>query len=403
MPRPPKGPRLYLRRGRSDSRTGRALPDTYFIRDGQVQVGTGCGPDRLSEAEGCLARYLAEKWRPTSGGRAGQPSDPGDVLVAEVLAYYAKERAPELARPSDAGFRITTLLAGWGDCSLADVRPSSCKAYVAARTSQRLRRAKYGEAARPCVDPQTARRELEDLSAAIAFWDKEYPLTARPSLWYPPKPESPRDALTRADAAKLLKAALGWRWEAAEGRWRRLSPSACANRNHVRRFILTGLYTGTRPGVIPKILWQMSATQAWADLEEGMIYRRGKLEREHRTKRRPVVRLPNRLLAHMRRWKAMDAKAAVVSKKPLGTVVHHGGRAISGRLRRAFDSCVSDAGLDAEISPHWMRHTCATWLMQARVDLWEAAAFTGMTVATLEKCYGHHRPDHQAAARKALG
>jgi len=54
-------------------------------------------------------------------------------------------------------------------------------------------------------------------------------------------------------------------------------------------------------------------------------------------------------------------------------------------------------------SPHWMRHTCATWLMEAGVDMWDAAAFTGMTVKVLEDHYAHHRPDYQSAARGAFG
>ncbi|HEY1073762.1 MAG TPA: hypothetical protein VGE49_12635 [Brevundimonas sp.] len=41
--------------------------------------------------------------------------------------------------------------------------------------------------------------------------------------------------------------------------------------------------------------------------------------------------------------------------------------------------------------------------MERGVDVWEAAGYVGMTAATLEKHYGHHRPDHQSAARKALG
>ena len=117
------------------------------------------------------------------------------------------------------------------------------------------------------------------------------------------------------------------------------------------------------------------------------------------TKRRPVVKLPPRLLAHMRRWREMDrrAKAAPVS------VLHHGGEPIAGKIRTGFEGCVRDAGLPAEITPHWMRHTAATWLMEGGVDMWDAAAYLGMSVTTLEKHYGHHRPDHQAAASRAIG
>jgi len=40
--------------------------------------------------------------------------------------------------------------------------------------------------------------------------------------------------------------------------------------------------------------------------------------------------------------------------------------------------------------------------MQNGADLWDAAGFLGMTVATLERVYGHHHPDHQASVRDAF-
>ncbi len=412
MPRHAKGPRLYLRQGRIDARTKRRLPDIYFIRDGANQRSTGCGPDRLADAERALARYIAEKWQParTAAAAGGdeadrRPRDPADVLIAEVLALYAKERAPELGAPKDTAARVGILLEWWGDKLLSDVRRSVCKAYVAWRTDQVIR-AFSADAEQPRkVTDQAARRELEDLSAAIGYWDAEYPLTARPKVWMPEKRQGSRDALTRSQAAALLWAALGWR-KGVDGRWTRLRGSSGANRAHIRRFILVGLYTGTRPGVIPKLLWEESATQAWVDLDAGIIYRRGRREADKATKRRPLVKLPPRLLVHMRRWKALDDAAMEARAKALkptaNTFLHHGGQPILGRIRKGFAGAVADAGLPAEITPHWMRHTCATWLMQGGADVWEAAGYTGMTTKTLESHYGHHRPDHQAAARRAL-
>ena len=54
------------------------------------------------------------------------------------------------------------------------------------------------------------------------------------------------------------------------------------------------------------------------------------------------------------------------------------------------------------VSPHVLRHTCATWLMQAGVPMWEAAGFLSMTRETLERVYGHHHPDHLREAADAL-
>jgi integrase len=45
-----------------------------------------------------------------------------------------------------------------------------------------------------------------------------------------------------------------------------------------------------------------------------------------------------------------------------------------------------------------MRHSRATWMMQARVPVWEAAGALGMSLETLERTYGHHHPDFQKKA-----
>lgn len=395
MSRASKGPRLYLRRGRLNSRTGERLPDVYFIRDGAVERSTGCDPSRLPEAEAALAAYIAKKWTPT----ALQPpsrSDPAQVLVAEVLALYAAEVAPSKADPEFIKGNLKTLADWWGAKTISDVKRSACQAYAAFRQTQADRRYK-DPATAPRVSSETARRELEDLSAAIGHWHGEDNLTTRPSVWLPDKPESMRDALTRPQAAALLRASLGSR-KYAKAKWRRLKGSQRANRAHLRRFILIGLYTGTRPGVIPKVLWAESATHPWADLEAGVIYRRGRAVREQRTKRTPVVKIPPRLLAHMKRWKRLDETAAAPT-----TILHHGGRPLAGKIRTGFAGCVRDAGLSPAVTPHWMRHTAATWLMEAGVDVWKAAGYLGMNPNTLTEHYGHHRPDYQNDATRGAG
>lgn len=386
MPRQSKGPRLYLRRGRVDARTGERLPDRWFIRDGAAEKGTGCGPERLDEAERQLAAYIAEKWSRPVG-----ESDPAKVLIADALALYGAEKGAGLKSDSATLKGFTAHLLGWwGGRYLADVKRTTCQAYVAHRTSQPIRHGATGRT----VSTETARRELEMLSAAIGYWDAEHHLTRRPAVILPEKPESSRDALTRSQAALLLKAAMGWKLEA--GRWVRPSTCARSNRMHMRRFILIGLYTGSRSGVIKRLRWAESLHDPWVDLDAGIVYRRGKGERDSRTKRRPLVKIPRRLLAHMKRWHKLDKKAG------RSTVLHFGGEAVAS-VRTGFAGCVGNAGLPEDVTPHWLRHTAATSLMEAGVDPWEAAGYLGMTVTTLMKHYGHHRPDHQSAARKALG
>lgn len=412
MSRYAKGPRLYLRRGRRKT-NGVALPDRYFIRDGTFEVRTGCGPDRREGpggAEEQLAEYILSKnAQPIAecedDGRARR-SDPAQVFVAEVLAEYAAGPALKLAHPGKEASFIEALLLWWDDKTLADVRRSTCEAYVAKRITDPNKTYTKDPDNAPRVGDQTARRELECLQTAISKWHEEHHLKVVPQVVLPRKAETPRDALTRDMAARLLKAAMGYRFTEGHGpvlpgrlrpgTWSRLSISSRQNRRHLTRFILLSIYTGSRSSVTTAALWEESPQNPWADVVSGVMYRRGREVREHRNKRRPIVAFPDRLLAHMRRWRRMD------QARGINAVIHFNGEPIL-RVKRSFQSCVVDAGLAREISPHWMRHTSATWLMEKKADLWAAAGFLGMSVTTLVKNYGHHRPDYQDDVRNKFG
>jgi len=86
----------------------------------------------------------------------------------------------------------------------------------------------------------------------------------------------------------------------------------------------------------------------------------------------------------------------------INAVIHFNGEPIL-RVKRAFESCVVDAGLKDQVSPHWLRHTSATWLMEQNADPWDAAGFLGMSVITLVRHYGHHRPSFQDDVRNRFG
>jgi integrase len=83
-------------------------------------------------------------------------------------------------------------------------------------------------------------------------------------------------------------------------------------------------------------------------------------------------------------------------------VVEWNGKPVES-VRKGFEAAVCASGLGKEVTPHILRHTCATWLMQRGVNLWAAAGFLGMTVQQLEQGYGHHHPEYQEQAVEALG
>jgi integrase len=159
------------------------------------------------------------------------------------------------------------------------------------------------------------------------------------------------------------------------------------------RFILIGLYTGTRATAIAKASTRKQEGRSFVDLNNGIFYRLSEGQSETR-KRQPPVPIPPRLLAHLRRWE---------SKGVTGEYLIEWNRQPVKSVKTAFKTAVRLAGLPGQISPHTLRHTAATWLMQAGVDKWEAAGFLGMTVATLDRVYGHHHPDHLRSAARAIG
>src|SRR3982074_1775902 len=74
-------------------------------------------------------------------------------------------------------------------------------------------------------------------------------------------------------------------------------------------------------------------------------------------------------------------------------------------VKTGFGSAVRIAGLDVtvgNVTPHTLRHTAATWLMQRAAPMWEAAGFLGMSEKTLRDTYGHHHPDHLRRAADAI-
>ena len=71
-------------------------------------------------------------------------------------------------------------------------------------------------------------------------------------------------------------------------------------------------------------------------------------------------------------------------------------------IEKAFAHVVADAGLGPDVTPHVLRHTAATWMMQSGTSPWEAAGYLGMTVEMLLERYGHHHPDHLSGARKSF-
>ena len=385
MPRRAKGARLWLRpeeRNPDGTLRKRAV---WVIRDGPRKISTGCVTENRTGAERALGEHLSDKYQPNR--RRGR--HPSEVLIADVLAIYLVDIAPRHARPEETKQRALTLDSWWADKALADVNGANCRAYVEHRTAQTWKAAKpatTGHAPRK-VSAAAARRELEDLRAAINHHRREGFCSEVISVVLPSRPPARERWLTRSEAARLLWAA----WRAKQVMSAQDTRRAVGR--HVARFILVGLYTGTRASAICGAALMPTIGRGHVDLAQGVFYRRA-IGRRQTKKRQPPVKLPPRLVAHLSRWERRG-----IAKR---SVVEWNGKPIES-VRNGFGAAVRAAGLGADVTPHVLRHTCATWLMQNGVNLWDAAGFLGMTVQQLERSYGHHHPDYQQQAVDALG
>ena len=379
MPKKYKPPRLYLNRKEG----------TWLIRDRSYTERTGCDEHERERAEKRLAKYITEKYAPKMHDRRS-----AKITVAQVLLAYSKERAVHLRSRKTAGYVISILGSWWGRKTLAEADNANSKAYTTWRTNTLIpgKRKKY-------VRPGTVRRELAVLQSAIKHWHKEYgPLDAIPVLTMP-KASAPRSRwLTREEAAALLAGALGW--VKTKAGWKR--KPAQINR-HLARFIIMGLYTGSRCGVLLAVQWVKNDNGGHIDLP-GLVMHRKTEDEEETKKRKPPVKIGRRLAAHLRRWSRMDAELRIAAlghpdlPAPLFQhVVAWNGLPI-GSIRTAWLKAVAAAKLDTAVTPHTLRHTRATWLMQAGVDKWEASGALGMSFKTLEEVYGHHHQDFQSKA-----
>ena len=144
-------------------------------------------------------------------------------------------------------------------------------------------------------------RDLEDLRAAINHHAKEGLHRGIVRVSLPPR-GVPRDRwLTRSEAARLIWTC--WRAREMQKRHRgaekgKTLPTDKRPLRHLARFILIGLYTGTRAGAIASSSPIAAVGRSFVHLERGIFYRlaNGKLQ----TNNVSSCLLPPRLLAHMR-------------------------------------------------------------------------------------------------------
>ena len=156
------------------------------------------------------------------------------------------------------------------------------------------------------------------------------------------------------------------------------------------------MYTGTRSAAICGAAFTPAIGRGHIDVAEGVFYRKA-LGRAETNKRQPAVRLPARLLAHIRRWKRHGiALSSVVEYENMPVI----------KVSTGFKLCVAAAGLETDgprrVTPHTLRHTAITWALQQGAEKWDVSDFFGVSPQIIDKVYGHHCPSRHEAVGNAL-
>lgn len=266
--------------------------------------------------------------------------------VGAILAAYQADKAG-VRSPNSLKFSVQGLQ------PLKDLYPSQLTP-TAIRTWAKNRGAAAG----------TILRDVGVLRAAMS-WGVEHKWLTKahmPTISNPvPTPPSRNITLTRPDARALLQG---------------------VQEAHIRVFVMLGLHTLARTGAILEAQWpQVNWQRRLLDYGEG-----------HGNKRRVIVPLNEEIFATLEAAHRLACSPYVVEWR--------GGPVSS--VRTGFEAARERAGLPETITPHILRHSGASWLVEDGVDIEEVAALMGDSVEVVRRHYAHLSPNYLKRATGRL-
>jgi integrase len=348
----------------SSAAPAKAAAPSGSSKTGSAKSAQAFGESERRKAEIAFADYLVKNRQPSFGD-----GHPNQVLIGDCLAVYCEKHGPTIARPDGLALEVERLAEFFGDRFVADVTQERCNEYVEWRCAQTDKRATKSKGR--AIKASTAKRELVTLSAALNWCWRNKRLDRPVVVTLPKVSENRERYLKRNEVAGLLWAALGFNQDGTRNRFR-------INR-HLARFILIALYTGTRHDAILRLQWMANTTGGWFNLDVGVLYRRPQ-DAIETNKRRTPSPIPPRLMPHLKRWRKLSTQYVI--------------EPIASQLRRAWAGARVMAGLGADVTPHVLKHTCATLMLQNKVSTWDVAGVLGTSEAVIRKTYGHHSVEH---------
>jgi integrase len=231
---------------------------------------------------------------------------------------------------------------------------------ISETTLERYRRRRVAEG----MKPASINRELGALSSTMSWAVRHKLLQKRPRFDF----QNPRNErlrfLSKDEARRLLL--------------------ACPD--EIRGFVQAALATGCRRGELLKMRW------SWVDLRTGMIGLPATATKNKTARHVPVSDDMREVL--------LEARERAVPGCPF--VLQKAGEPIKvSRLQAMFKTACEKAGI-SDLHIHDLRHTAASWMVQAGVDLYSVALVLGHKSIRMTQRYAHLAPDHLQAAIQAV-
>ena len=269
----------------------------------------------------------------------------GGVEVGHVLAEYLKRDNRLVPRNISIGRALGSYFSGKNVASIDSVE---IHGYIDFRREQE-------------VADSTIKRDLNVLSAAIVEYNSRFGTEIPNHVRSVEVKEPPGRVrwITEQEAARLIKCA---------------SPL-------VADFIKIGLYTGMRTTDILTLSWK----QVDLDREKIVIE-----VVNNSSKRKRTIIIPIHPMVR-------EAIASCKARNPGAQNAFQNGDAVIRSLKKGFEGACRRAGIE-DFTPHDLRHTCASWLVMAGVNLYEVRDILGHASIKSTERYAHLAPENLVGA-----
>lgn len=310
----------------------------FMYHGRQVRRSTGTADRRLAE------KVLGKVGSQIVEGRFFETLEETTRTFEELMERYLSEHAAKKSQPRHYRGYANSLTAFFGGRTLAEITPKLIVEYKNSRYAAGLK-------------PASINRELASLK-------KAFNLAVREWEWCRDNPVS-RVSMERENNQRD-------RWLSVEEETRLLQ--ACAPWLH--DLVIFALHTGMRMGEILELTWR------GVDVSRRTVM----VFRSKNGERRTIPVNQTVLTVLKEKAKVRSLKTDVIFCSKVFTPIE------SGHLRRSFRLALSKAKIE-DFHFHDVRHTFATRLVQAGVDIYKVQRLLGHKSPTMTQRYAHHYPE----------